>query len=103
MIVTGLPQQIAGLREQLTVAQQQLQESRLENLLLRQKLDALARRYFGKKSEQLSGEQLELLMSGLDESQVEIPIPAQPATAPVGRPRQGTQRVRTPDHLWCGK
>ena len=64
------------------MAQQQLQESRLENSLLRQKLDALARRYFGKKSEQLSGDQLELLMSGLDESQVEIPIPAQAAIAP---------------------
>ena len=73
MIVTALQQQIAGLREQLTVAQQQLQESRLENLLLRQKLDALARRCFGKKSEQLSGEQLELLMSGLEESEVEDP------------------------------
>ena len=57
MIVTGLPQQIAGLREQLTVAQQQLQASRLENALLRQKLDALARRYFGRKSEQLGGDQ----------------------------------------------
>ena len=106
MIVTALQQQIAGLREQLTVAQQQLQESRLENLLLRQKLDALARRYFGKKSEQLSGDQLELLMSGLDECEAEIPIPAQPATAPTRRPREGTQRVRTPDHLEvqpCGR
>ena len=99
MIVTALQQQIAGLREQLTVAQQQLQASRLENLLLRQKLDALARRYFGKKSEQLNGEQLELLMSGLDESEVEIAIPAQPATASTRRERNGTQRVRTPNNL----
>ena len=99
MIVTGLPPPIAGLREQLTVAQQELPAARLEIARRRQKLDALARRYFGKKSEQLSGDQLELLMSGLEESAVVIPAPAPPATAPARRPREGTQRVRTPDHL----
>ena len=33
--------------------QQALEASRRENTILRQKLDALARRFFGKKSEQL--------------------------------------------------
>ena len=99
MIVTGRPQPIAGRREPLPGAPQQLQEARLENLLLRQKLDALARRYFGKKSAQLSGAQLALLMTGLAESDVKIPIPAQAPTAPARRERKGIQGVRTPDHL----
>ena len=48
-----------------------LEESRRENTVLRQKLDALARRFFGKKSEQLNAAQLELLLSGLAEEGVE--------------------------------
>jgi len=35
-----------------------------ENTLLRQKLDALARRFFGKKSEQLDAARPELLLNG---------------------------------------
>lgn len=99
MNIASLQEQVAGLREQLTTAQRHLEETRLENVLLRQKLDALARRYFGKKSEQLDSAQLELLMLGLDESKVELPVPAKPATASGRRERKGTQRVRTPDHL----
>jgi hypothetical protein len=40
----------------------QLLDARLEIRLLRSKLDALARRIFGKKSEQLSDEQMQLLL-----------------------------------------
>ena len=40
----------------------QLFDARLEIRLLRSKLDALARRIFGKKSEQLSDEQMQLLL-----------------------------------------
>ncbi len=69
---------------------------------LRQKLDALARRLFGKRSEQLDAAQLELLRSGLaeeslgegQEEEEEPPARQLPPRSPA-RP----QRLRTPDHL----
>ena len=106
MNTASLQQQITALQEQLVMlqkafaqTQKELEDTRLENKLLRQKLDALARRYFGKKSEQLSSAQLELLLSGLEQTEVVTPVPAKPA--PVSRPRQrdGSTRVRTPDNL----
>ncbi len=86
------------LREQLAAAQQSLEAARLENTLLRRKLDALARRIFGKPSEQLDGAQLQLLLSGLTQQVVE-PAPPQ-ASLPVmalRRPRKTSQRLITPD------
>jgi transposase len=76
-----------------------LAESRRENTVLRQKLDALARRFFGKKSEQLNAAQMELLLSGLVDSAVseekkEPPARPAPRTSP-----SASQRIRTPDHL----
>jgi hypothetical protein len=47
--------------ERERMLEKQLEDARLEIRLLRQKLDALARRLFGKKSEQLSPAQLQLL------------------------------------------
>ena len=44
------------------ILRKQLLDARLEIRLLRSKLDALARRTFGKKSEQLSHEQMQLLL-----------------------------------------
>jgi transposase len=67
---------------------------------LRQKLDVLARRFFGKKSEQLSAAQLELLLSGLAEDKVELMEEDEPPTAPAARRcRTHPQRLRTPDNL----
>jgi transposase len=48
----ALQTQLRELRERVAVLQEALEQSRRENTLLRQKLDALARRFFGKKSEQ---------------------------------------------------
>lgn len=99
MTITELQEQNAGLREENVALRQQLEQSQREALLLRLKLDALARRYFGKKSEQLNGAQLELLMVGLEESEVEVPATTTPRT-PTARPeRNGTQRIRTPENL----
>lgn len=97
--ITALQAQVVTLQTVFAQTQKELEETRLENKLLRQKLDALARRYFGKKSELLSSAQLELLLSGLEKTEVLTPSPAKPA--PVSRPRQrdGSTRVRTPDHL----
>jgi transposase len=96
-----LQNQIAALRQQITSLQQALEVSRRENTLLRQKLDALARRFFGKKSEQLNAAQLELLLSGLAEgSLATAEEDEEPPAAPAPRrSRTHHQRLRTPDHL----
>ena len=96
-----LQQQVASLQQALEQTRQALEQSRRENTVLRQKLDALARRFFGKKSEQLNAAQLELLMSGLSDGIVEADgeeeePPARPAPP---RPPIHTQRLRTPDNL----
>jgi transposase len=96
-----LPNEIQSLREQIAALQQALESSRIENTLLRHKLDALARRMFGKKSEQLDAAQLQLLLSGL--AQLDSPPAPQPSTLPAvcapRRARANTQRLRTPEDL----
>jgi hypothetical protein len=100
--VASLQQGLQQTRQALTHTQQALEQSRQENRILRQKLDALARRFFGKKSEQLSAAQLELLLQGLteespeaNETQGEPP----PAPGPPRPPRPNPRRVRTPENL----
>jgi len=59
MNAASLPQELRALEEQFAALQQTLRERqqadealRRENTVLRQKLDARARRFFGKQSEQ---------------------------------------------------
>jgi transposase len=95
-----LQNQLRELRAQVAVLQEALEQSRRENTLLRQKLDALARRFFGKKSEQLNAAQLELLLSGLAEGSVELSEEKEPPARPAPRlSRTPTRRIRTPDNL----
>jgi transposase len=61
-----LLQQLAERDARLAAQEKQLAEAKQEIVLLRQKLDALARRLFGKKSEQLDPKQLQLLFQTLD-------------------------------------
>ena len=92
--------EVRALREQVATLVAALEQSRRENTLLRQKLDALARRCFGKKSEQLNAAQLELLLSGLSESTVELAEEKEPPARPPSRmPRPAARRLRTPDNL----
>ena len=93
-----LQNEIDALRQQMTSLQQALEQARRENTILRQKLDALARRFFGKKSEQLDAAQLELLLSGLAEAGIELKEEEDEPPAPR-RPRTHTQRIRTPENL----
>jgi septal ring factor EnvC (AmiA/AmiB activator) len=57
---------IAQYEAQLTATEDKLAAAELEINFLRQKLDALARRLFGKKSEQLDPAQLQLLFQELE-------------------------------------
>jgi transposase len=96
----SLQNQLRELREQVALLQEALEQSRRENTILRQKLDALARRFFGKKSEQLNAAQLELLLSGLAEDSVELTEEEPPPARPQSRQsRRQTRRLRTPDNL----
>ena len=84
----------------------QLLDARLEIRLLRSKLDALARRIFGKKSEQLSDEQMQLL---LQEAKTPGPAlgkesdPQASETQPLGsetkKRRRADRGPRVPEHL----
>src|ERR1700733_1646989 len=99
MQVKLLQGQVASLQQALEQTRQALEESRRENTVLRQKLDALARRFFGKKSEQLNAAQMELLLQGLVEdvvSEEKKEPPARPAPRTVS---SSSQRIRTPDNL----
>jgi transposase len=99
--IDALRQQMTALQQALEQTRQALEASRRENTLLRQKLDALARRFFGKKSEQLDAAQLELLLRGLTEDSVEaVGEDDEPPAAPAPRrPRANPRRLRTPDNL----
>ena len=87
------------LREQIASLRDALEQSQRENAILRQKLDALARRFFGKKSEQLNPAQLELLLSGLVELE-SLEEDEPPAAQPPRRSRTpNSRRIRTPEDL----
>lgn len=83
------------LREQELT--EQLAAARRENELLRQKLDALARRLFGSSSERLDKAQLELLLQLSGSSIVAEAIPPAVAVAPKRSCQQRT--LRLPENL----
>lgn len=99
--IDALQTQLASLQQALQQTQQANEQLRRENTILRQKLDALARRFFGKKSEQLDAAQLELLLSGLAAGSVELDEAEDepPARVLSPRSRTGTRRIRTPENL----
>ena len=96
----SLQNQLRELRAQVTGLQEALEQSRRENTLLRQKLDALARRFFGKKSEQLNAAQLELLLSGLAEGSVELSEEKEPPARPAPRHARPPPAVFAPRTTW---
>jgi transposase len=91
---------VAALQTELSALREQAASLQRENTLLRQKLDALARRFFGKKSEQLNAAQLELLMNGLADGSLELAKEEEPpAPSAPRRHRANSQRLRTPENL----
>ena len=93
---------ISTLQSTISTLNAALEETRKENSLLRQKLDALAQRFFGRKSEQLDSNQLTLLLSGLGETTVESPqSPTRqlPLLSLRKEPQPKTHRIRVPDNL----
>jgi transposase len=98
----------AELQKLVQTLEQRLAEKEAENQLLRQKIDLLSRRIFGKSSEQLDPGQLELLFqleklppgkseasSGLDDLEE-----AAPASTAKARRKKSTRRAeRIPENL----
>lgn len=89
----------AELTRQLEAALSALETMRMENQLLRQKVDLLVKRVFGSSSEQLPTNQLELLLDPKAQETIAAP-PVQPATPShrTSRPRSA-RKPRLPDHL----
>lgn len=88
------------LKEQLAQCQEALAAAQRENVLLRQKLDALARRFFGVSSGSLNPAQLQLLLS-LPELSAQPTATAAPAVAPerAPKPARRSRAPRRPEHL----
>ena len=86
--------------EELARHAQRLAELKSENELLREKLDALARRLFGTKSEKLDSAQLLLLLQGGDEpGKAPEPVAAEaPQRSKVPSPPR-SREPRIPAHL----
>jgi transposase len=87
------PASDAALRERIALLEK-------ENALLREKIDALARRLFGVKSEKLDPAQLFLLLQGLDEpGKAPEPVEAEaPRRSKVPSPPR-SRAPRLPEHL----
>ena len=89
------------LKAQLEQCQEALAAAQRENVLLRQKLDALARRFFGVSSESLNPAQLQLLLSLPELSAQSTATPALPAVVPerAPKPAKRARAPRLPEHL----
>src|SRR6185312_4313040 len=85
------------LTAQLEQCQQALAVAQRENLLLRQKIDALARRIFGVSSEALDPAQLQLLLQIPELTPAENPVMAQPE--PMVAVRKPRKAPRLPENL----
>ncbi len=86
------------LRQLVAALQAALAESQKENVLLRQKIDALARRVFGASSERIDPAQLQLLLQLPAPSVVAVaaPMPLTDRTSPGSRRKRA---LRLPEDL----
>ncbi len=90
--------ELTALRELVGTLRTALAESRKENALLRQKVEALVRRVFGASSERLDPAQLELLhLAGAAPPPVVAPAPRR--TEPRAAHAKKERAPRLPEHL----
>ena len=96
---TALPNEINALREQVSTLQTALAALKNENTLLRQKLDALARRLFGVSSEALNPAQLQLLLQLPELAATPVENPPAPSVVKERQPVRKPRAPRLPEHL----
>ena len=90
--------ELTALRELVVSLRTALEESRQENALLRQKVEALVRRVFGASSERLDPAQLELLhLPVADPAPVVNPTPSLPEPRAARAKKERAPRL--PEHL----
>lgn len=114
MDAAALPTELESLRALVLSLHQSLETARAEaattihslqqeNKLLRAKLDAFLRRYFGRSSETFDPKQLELILAGLSTTASPVPASgAEKAAAHAGAPRtepRPAARRPLPEHL----
>jgi transposase len=88
------------LRDLVSTLQATLEETKKENALLRQKVDALVRRVFGTFSERIDPAQLELLLQltgGLEAPKTEAPAPETTFSKPTRPEKKRVPRI--PENL----
>ena len=87
---SSVPDEVTLLRELVCTLQSALEQTKKENSLLRQKIDALCRRVFGSSSEKIDAAQLELLlqMISADTASGQQPPAVVEKTAEPARPRK---------------
>ena len=95
------PERLAAALAKVVELNTENSELRLEVKFLREKIDKLARRLFGTKSEQIDSAQLLLLLAGQDPKAEEPVEAAEPQRSePASPPRSKKKREpRTPDNL----
>lgn len=100
--LSALLARVAALEKALEAAQAENESLRVENKLLRQKVDFLAHKLFGKKSEKVNIDQMMLDFGGAGTAPAPA-APAIPAPAPLPFPKprraRPTSRNRLPEHL----
>lgn len=94
-----LPNEISTLRELVSTLQAALQSLQTENKLLRQKLDALARRIFGVSSEALDPAQLQLLLAMPELSAKPVTSVVPSVEAPRVMAKRKDRAPRIPENL----
>ena len=75
-----------------------LETALVENRLLREKVDALVRMIYGRKSERLDPRQLMLLME-LEEKPPDAPVVSKPSAPVMKKASRAAARPRLPEHL----
>jgi len=89
--------QLAELKKQNAKLLEQQERLLLENRLLQQKVQLLLKRLFGRKSEKLDSNQLELILSDLSATPQDDDDP--PPQPPRPRRRRGKRKPRMPEDL----
>lgn len=93
------PNELTLLRELVATLQAALQQTKQENTLLRQKLDALARRVFSSSSERMDPAQLELLLQLAAASTAPATENLKPEPIAVQRQPRKQRAQRIPENL----
>jgi transposase len=99
--ITNPPQDLAAALEVIAKSQERIKDLEITNQLLRQKVDALLRRFFGnRKTDSIDPAQLELILAGMSVNEA-LQAEPEPTTKPKSSQKNKGQakRRKLPEHL----